>query len=193
MLLLGAGALVVPVLVRLGGATLALAGTAALLPVVVAARLVVLLRIDQQARLPVVEISLLQQIPIFRALPSDALEALALSLEQVELPTGAVLMREGDAGDYYFAIAEGSVEVSQRGRPIATLGRADGLGEIALLRSGPRTATAVATTRVTAFRLDREAFLTAVLGHAPTLESADAVVRAHTDRDAARDASAPES
>ncbi len=187
MLCLAAGAVLVPLFVWIGGATLALAGTAALLPIVVIARLAVLIRIDQQARLPVVEISLLRQIPLFRSLPSDALEGLALALEQVDLPAGTVLMTEGDEGDYYFAIAEGSVSIQQRGKVIATLGRADGLGEIALLRSGPRTATAVATSRVIAFRLGRESFLTAVLGHAPTLESADAVVRAHADRDATRD------
>jgi hypothetical protein len=187
MLGLGAGALVVPLLVEVGGAELALVGTAALLPVVVVARLAVLLRIDQQARLPVVEIALLRRTSLFRALPSDSLEALALSLEQVDVPAGTVLVREGDPGDFYYAIGDGTVEIQQDGRPIATLGRGDGLGEIALLRSSPRTATAVATSRVVAFRLSREAFLTAVLGHPPTLESAAAVVRGHAERDAARD------
>jgi hypothetical protein len=187
MLSLGTGALVVPLLVWAGGPTLALIGTAALLPLVALARLALLLRIDQQARLPVVEISLLQQIPLFRALPSTTIEALAQALEQVDLPAGTVIMAEGDVGDSYVAVAEGSVEIRQHDKVIATLGRGEGLGEIALLRSTPRTATAVATSRVTAFRLDRDSFLHAVLGHAPTHESADAVVRAHTDRDAARE------
>ena len=75
----------------------------------------------------------------------------------------------------------------QRGRPIARLGRADGLGEIALMRSVPRTATARAETRVLAYRLDRDAFLEAVTGHRAVLESAEAVVRGHADRDAARE------
>lgn len=188
MMFLAVGALLVPLLIRLGGPTLALTGTAALLPAVVLLRVGVLFRVDQEARLPVVEISLLQQIPLFRVLPSDALEALALSVEQVELAPGAILMREGERGQDYFAIADGAVEVQQRGRAIATLGRAEGLGEIALLRDTPRTATAVAAGRVTAFRLDRDSFLTAVLGHVPTRESADAVIRAHAARDAARDA-----
>ena len=186
MVFLAAGALVVPVLVGLGGATLALLGTAALLPLVVLVRMPALLRIDAAARLPVVEIALLQQVQLFRALPSEALEGLALALEEVDAEAGTVLMREGEPGDSYYVIAQGSVEIRQQGRAIATLGRAEGLGEIALLRSTPRTATAVAMDRVTAFRLDREPFLTAVLGHAPTLAGAHDVVRDTMDRDAAR-------
>ena len=95
-------------------------------------------------------------------------------------------MREGEPGDDYYAIAEGTVDISQQGQHIRALGRADGLGEIALLRSVPRTATAVATTPVTAYRLSRAPFLTAVTGHAPTWESVDHVVRDHEAGDASR-------
>ena len=146
-----------------------------------------LLRLDQHARVPVVEISLLRQIPLFAHLPATPLAALAQRLERIEFEPGEALMREGETGDHYYAIADGDVTVLQHGRPIARLGRADGLGEIALMRSVPRTATAVAETRVLAYRLDRDAFLEAVTGHRAVLESADEVVRGHADRDAARD------
>jgi CRP-like cAMP-binding protein len=96
-------------------------------------------------------------------------------------------VREGETGEHYYAIADGDVTVLQHDRAIARLGRADGLGEIALMRSVPRTATAVAETRVLAYRLDRDAFLEAVTGHRAVLEAAEDVVRRHADRDAARD------
>ena len=83
-------------------------------------------------------------------------------------------------------IADGTVEIRQAGQRVAMLGRGTGLGEIALLRGGPRTATAVAATAVTAFALDRESFLTAVNGHAPTLRSATGFVQDLRERDRRR-------
>ena len=184
---LAAGSLLVPFLMSLGGATLALLGTAAILPALVLAFLPLLLRLDQHARVPVVEISLLRQLPLFAQLPATSLAAVAQRLERVEFEPGATLVREGDLGEHYYAIADGDVTVLQRGRHIARLGRADGLGEIALMRSVPRTATAVAETRVLTYRLDRDAFLEAVMGHRAVFESAEEIVRGHADRDAARD------
>jgi CRP-like cAMP-binding protein len=78
------------------------------------------------------------------------------------------------------------VGISQAGRFIARLGRGTGLGEIALLRGGPRTATALAETPVTAYALDRESFLTAVNGHVPTLRSATDLVDDQLEKDRRR-------
>ena len=186
MLGLAVGSVLVPVLDAVGGARLAVLGTAVVLPAVVLVWSRLLVRIDEHARVPVVEIALLRQLPLFAVLPGDALEGLAQSLEEVHLDAGAVLMREGQPGDYYYAVADGTVDVSQRGRRIRSVSRPGGLGEIALLRSVPRTATAIASTPVTAYRLGRDVFLTAVTGHRPTLASADAVVQQHQNRDADR-------
>jgi CRP-like cAMP-binding protein len=61
------------------------------------------------------------------------------------------------------------------------------MGEIALLRSTPRTATAVATGPVSTYTLDRDSFLTAVNGHVPTLQSATRLVDEVRDADQRRD------
>jgi CRP-like cAMP-binding protein len=52
------------------------------------------------------------------------------------------------------------------------------VGEIALLRDVPRTATITAHTDATLYRLSREPFLTAVLGHAPTRRQAGRIADA---------------
>lgn len=187
MLGLAVGSALAPALIALGGARLALVGVGAVLPAVVLARARTLARIDQHARVPVVEISLLRQLPIFRMLPPDEIEGLAQAVEQVSFDPGSEIVREGEKGECYYAIVDGAVEIRQSGRPIATLERGSGFGEIALLRAVPRTASAVASTPVTAMRLDRESFLTAVNGHVPTLESALQVVSDHEARDADRD------
>jgi MFS family permease len=191
MMGLAVGSLLAPALVALGGPQTALVGVAFLLPAVVLLRLSVLYRVDRHARVPVVEIALLRQLPIFRLLPGEELEGLARGLERVVLSAGDVLVREGDVGDCYFAIADGSVEIRRHGAFVRTLARGDGLGEIALLRSVRRTATAVARTPVTAYRLERDAFLTAVAGHVPTLESAERIVHETQAADVRRELPPP--
>jgi len=94
------------------------------------------------------------------------------------VPAGTVLIRQGDPGDTYYAIAAGELDVRQDGHLLHRCGRGEGVGEIALLRAIPRVATVVAHTAATVYALDREPFLTAVLGHAPTQRQADRIVDA---------------
>jgi MFS family permease len=182
---LAVGSVLAPTLVALVGGRLALVGVAVLLPVLVLVRVRALRNVDEHARVPVVEIALLRSLPLFRDMPGPALEGLAQALERRDYEPGAVIIREGDEGDHYYVLVDGTVQIHRAGQQVRTLGRGDGMGEIALLRATPRTATAVATTDVTAYTLDRQSFLTAVNGHAPTKRSATRIaddVRAADER-----------
>ena len=75
-------------------------------------------------------------------------------------------MRKGEPGDHYLLIAEGEFEVSDGDRLLRTCGAGDGVGEIALLRRVPRTATVRACGPVRAYAIDGETFLEAVAGPA---------------------------
>ena len=61
--------------------------------------------------------------------------------------TGDVLFREGEQGEQMYVIQSGLVQILKRvgadERPLATLGRGEFLGEMAILNGKPRTATAV--------------------------------------------------
>jgi len=132
-----------------------------------------------------VEIALLRAIPLFAELPVPAIEGLAAALTPADVPAGTVLMKQGDPGDAYFVIAAGLFDVTQGGRFLRTCGRGEGAGEIALLRAIPRTATVTARTDATVYRLGREPFLTAVLGHAATQRQAEGRADALLAADAA--------
>jgi hypothetical protein len=175
---LALGALLVPLLVYLGGSRLALLGVAAVLPVAAAIGGRGLATLDAEAPVPVVEIALLRSLPLFAELPAPAIEGLAAALQPVEVPAGAVLIRQGEPGEAYYAIAAGELDVCQDGQLLRRCGRGDGVGEIALLRDVPRTATVTAHTPATVYQLNREPFLTAVLGHAPTHRQAGRIADA---------------
>jgi CRP-like cAMP-binding protein len=66
--------------------------------------------------------------------------------EEVDIPAGKVLMRQGETGDDLMIVVSGSVGVERDGRNLNQLGPGDFFGEIALLEHGPRTATVTALT-----------------------------------------------
>ena len=180
---LALGAVLVPVLMHFGGSSLALLGVAAVLPIAGIAGGRALFSVDANAPVPIVQIALLRSLPLFAELPAPALEGLAAALTPIDLPAGAVLIREHDEGDSYYAIAAGEFDVMQDGRFLRRCGRGEGVGEIALLRAVPRTATVVARTDATVYQLGREPFLIAVVGHAATGRRADGIAVARLAAD----------
>jgi CRP-like cAMP-binding protein len=93
-----------------------------------------------------------------------ALEQLAAGLQPRHVPAGEVVYAQGDRGDSCFVIEQGSAEVLGDGRPIATVGPGDLVGEIALLRQVPRTATVRALTEMDLRLLDGDRFICVVTG-----------------------------
>jgi Cyclic nucleotide-binding domain/Major Facilitator Superfamily len=183
---LAVGSALVPLLVAVGGTVAAVFGTAAILPAVALVGGRALFALDGAAHVPIVEIALLRSLRMFHALPAPALEGLARSVEPIGLATGEVLIREGEQGDHFYAIADGRLDVTIGGAQVATKVRGDGVGEIGLLYSVPRTATVTAASPATVFALGRDAFLTAVGGHAPTARAAAAVADERLDQDRRR-------
>jgi len=128
-----------------------------------------------------VQIRLLQSIPLFSRLPAPKLERLTRALRTESYATGQTVMREGDGGDVYCAVARGKVEVAHAGHVVAHLGRGEGFGEIALIEDVPRAATVTAVEPTDVYRLEKEPFILALTGHAVTGGAAADVVALRRD------------
>ena len=170
------GSVVAAALVESVGARAALLATGAFLPALVALTWSSLRRIDRDARFPGRQLELLRGVPFLALLPGPALDELALRAIRVKSPAGEDVVTQGGAGDRFYVIDEGRAAVSVDGEERAELGPGDSFGEIALLRDVPRTATVAAATDLSLYALERDDFIAAVTGHAPSEEAAGAVV-----------------
>ena len=176
---LGIGAALAPVLIAALGVKGALIATGALLPVLVGLLGTKIAKIDAAAPAPdATELRVLGSVPIFAPLPGGSLEHLASRLVPMRLEPGTMIVREGDAGDRFYIVVEGEVDVSQNGVVVSELTSGGYFGEIALIRDIPRTATVTARTPVVLYALDREDFLAAVTGHSQAAEAAETVMSA---------------
>ncbi len=176
---LAVGAIVVRVALAIGGIRAALLAPAVCAFVLMAVLWRRLRNIDDSATIPQVEIQLLRSIPIFAALPAPSLEGVARQLVPVALPTGTVVIREGEPGDCYYAVADGELVVSRRGRVRQMVAHGDGFGEIALIRDVPRQATVTTVSDTLLYSLEKESFLETVTGHASALSAARTVITQH--------------
>ena len=176
---LAAGAVLVPILVGVFGLVGAVVAVGAILPVFVALRWPRLSDLERGAGVPAREISLLRAGTIFRPLPAPALEAVARRAVWVDVSDGERLITQGDPGDRFYVLAAGSLRVERDGTRLRDVTEpGEGVGEIAILRDVPRTASVFANRPSTLLAIDRAPFLAAVTGHPDAHAAADAVVAA---------------
>jgi hypothetical protein len=142
--------------------------------------------LDRRAVYPVETIELLRSVPFLAVLPAFELERLARTATTVEVAAGDDVVREGEQGDRFYVVADGDLQVSVHEllRP-HHLGRGDGFGEIALLRSVPRTATVTAVTEARLLALESADFLAAVSGSRAGRTLAAETAASHLERDSA--------
>jgi hypothetical protein len=176
---IGIGAILAPALTSAFGPRGALIAAGAALTGIVLIFWSRLRTVDAPAPVPEAELELLRRLPVFAPLPPVALEQVATHLSRVHFRAGDAVFRQGDHGDGFYVVVDGEVMVAPAGRPAVTLGAGDSFGEIALLRDVPRTATVIARTDAELLALERDVFIAAVTGHAPSAEAADAVIATH--------------
>jgi MFS family permease len=172
---LGLGALLAPLLVHAIGIRGGLVASGALLPVLAVASRRALRAIDAGASVPEEQLAAISAVPFLAALPLQRQEALAAVLDRVDVTAGTTLFERGDPGDQLYLVAAGALEIDLPDGPKVEEAPAF-IGEIAVLRNVPRTATVRARTDATLWTLRAEVFVEAVGGHERSRASADAVI-----------------
>jgi CRP-like cAMP-binding protein len=125
-------------------------------------------------------LGLLRTLDLFEPLPGRRLERLAAAVVGLRFAAGAVIVRQGDEGDYFYVVVDGEVEVSRFGRRLARRRAGEYFGEVALLRRVPRMATVLARTPTSLYALEAYEFLGAIAGNPRSAEIANLRVRART-------------
>ena len=116
-----------------------------------------------------VKIDLLKQAPLFAACSRKELAEAALIADEIDFAAGDVLIHEGKRGRQFYAIVEGTVKVTRKGRTVPIRGGADFFGEMALVTDAPTNATVTATSPVRALVIADHRFK-ALLAHSPAIQ-----------------------
>jgi CRP/FNR family transcriptional regulator, cyclic AMP receptor protein len=127
------------------------------------------------------KLDLLKRVPLLAGLGRKEIEEVGRLAEEIDLPAGHVLMREGASGSEFWVIVEGSVSIDRGGTTIRSLGAGDFLGEIALVDNGPRTATATTETPAKLLVLGHREFHS-LMDRFPTIQTSVLQALAHRVR-----------
>ena len=87
------------------------------------------------------KLQLLRQSPFLCDLSKKDLEEVGRLVDEVDLPAGKVLMRQGDVGREFYVIIDGEVSLDRDGSFLRKMGPGEFFGDISLITERPRTAT----------------------------------------------------
>ena len=125
------------------------------------------------------KVDIIKKVPLFSRLDKKGLENIARIADELDLPSGKVMAKEGDRGREFFILLSGEAEVTKGDQRINTMRKGDFFGEIALVTKMPRTATVTATTDVRVLVITERDF-SAMLKRSP--EVGHAVAEALAER-----------
>ena len=117
------------------------------------------------------KVELLSKVPLLAGLDRKELTQVAQICDEVDLPPGRVLMKQGSYGSEFYVIISGSVTVERDGKHLRDMGPGDFLGELALLGNIARTATATCVDAGRFLVLGHREF-NSLLAEYPTIQTA---------------------
>src|SRR5580704_10514080 len=110
-----------------------------------------------------IDSALVHRFSCFQSLNAEQIAAFGIDLEEVRLPPGDILFRQGDPGDSIYLLLSGQILIklgapAQDDRTLATLGPGAILGEMGPLVNTPRTATAISSAESQLWRISTLSF-----------------------------------
>jgi CRP/FNR family transcriptional regulator, cyclic AMP receptor protein len=100
-----------------------------------------------------------KSIPLFASVPRRLRRTVASWADEIAVPAGTELTRQGAYAQEFFVVVSGTADVTRDGAHVAALEAGDFFGEVGLLGAGwERTATVVATSPMRLLVLARREF-----------------------------------
>lgn len=113
----------------------------------------------EKAKLLLIEkVLVLKALSIFKDTPEYTLTGVAEIMEEIEYEEGVSIFKEGDVGDSMYIIYKGKVRIHKGNKTLIVLDEKEVFGELSLLDSETRSASATAETDCFLFRLEQEPF-----------------------------------
>ena len=107
-------------------------------------------------------VEFLKTVDIFSHLTPIELTNVAEKITKRQFVAGDVVIRQGESGEEFYLISDGTVDVMREGHEVAQLGSGDFFGEAALITGEPRNATVVANDNVETYVLAKAEFQAAI-------------------------------
>ena len=104
------------------------------------------------------KVLILKSLSLFTETPETILSELAPLLEEMEYEQGTPVFKEGDIGDSMYVIYKGEVKIHKGNSTLAILKKKEVFGELSLLDSETRSASATCNTDCFLFKLDQDPF-----------------------------------
>ncbi|MBN1525712.1 MAG: cyclic nucleotide-binding domain-containing protein [Spirochaetales bacterium] len=104
------------------------------------------------------KVLVLKAAKIFSSMPDYLLASIAGIVEEVEAGRGETFLKKGEVGDCMYIIADGKVRIHDNDKELATFGRGEAVGELAVLDPETRSASATALENTLLFRLNKDDF-----------------------------------
>jgi CRP-like cAMP-binding protein len=104
------------------------------------------------------KIELIRKVPLFAGCSKKELERISMIADEIDFRSGKTLIKEGSPGREFFVLADGTAEISRKGKRIDTAGPGEFFGEMALLTDQPRNATVTTTSAVDALVITAASF-----------------------------------